>query len=194
MSLKRSDIKATFPDATPEQIQLLIEKHTETVEALQQQIETFKESASQSETLQKKLNELEAKHSADLEIANKAFEDYKNEVSNKETVSKKQELYRAELKAAKISDAAIEKAVKIADYSLIELEGDKLKNTKSIQESIMAEWGDFAVTTEVLGANTANPPQNLSSPVLTKEDINKMTAKQINENWEKVSEVLKNKT
>ena len=68
--------------------------------------------------------------------------------------------------------------MKVTDYSNADYDLDKdgkLKKADSIKESAKKEWSDCIVKTEVKGANSPEPPNNVGGGVKTKAEIMKIT-------------------
>ena len=89
---------------------------------------------------------------------------------------KKQSAYRELAKGVEgLSDTGIEKAVKYADYSKIELDKDgKIVDSDKHTEFIKSEWGGYTKQTTTQFNKTENPPANGGGGVKTKEEIYKM--------------------
>ena len=114
------------------------------------------------------------KDSEEYKTLDKAFKDYKAEVAAKETKAAKEAAYRTILKDAGLSDKAIEKAIKYAEWDKIELEADgKLKGASDHIKAVKEEWAEYVTTTTTTGAKTSTPPANSGGAKLTKEDIYK---------------------
>ena len=173
MSLTRKQLKGM--GLTEEQIDSVIEAHTETVEALKGQIETLKADSGKLKDVQKELDDLKngKDWKAEADKIRKDFDDFKASAEAKETESAKREALREIARGAGLSDAGIAKAVKYTDLSTVEMDKDgKVKNTDKLTESLKTEWGDYVATTQTRGAHVDNPPAN-NGAAKTKEDIYK---------------------
>ena len=69
----------------------------------------------------------------------------------------------------------------------------RIKEADTLTESVKTEWADFITTTSKKGADTANPPENDQTKTYTRADIQKMTAAEINQNWDAIKASLKPK-
>lgn len=158
MALTRKALKAM--GITDEQVDSIIEMHTETVDGLK----AYKADAEKLIEVQKELDALKAKgddgYKEKYEKEHKAFEDFKNEQSAKETRAAKEKAYRELLISAGISEKRIDSVLKVSDLSKIELEDGKVKGADELTKSIKTEWADFIVSTQTKGAETHNPPAN----------------------------------
>ena len=163
MSLTRKMLKAMGIEE--EKIDQIIEAHSETVDSLKADRDTYKEDAEKLKTVQKELDDLKAKgHDGWKEKHDKLkgeFDNYKKDVEAKETHSKKVEAYKTILKDAGLSEKGIEKAIKYAEWDKIELEADgKLKGASDHIKVAKEEWAEYVTTTTTTGAKTSNPPAN----------------------------------
>ena len=175
MALTRKSLKAM--GLTDEQVDSIIEMHTDTVDGLKNDISKYKADAEKLPGVQKELDDLKAKgddgYKEKYEKEHKAFEDFKTEQSNKEARAAKEKAYRDLLIAAGISEKRVDSVLKVSDIDNVELEDGKIKGADELTKTIKTEWADFIISTETRGANTHNPPANNSGKVLTKADIYK---------------------
>ena len=177
MSLTRKMLKAMGIEE--EKIDQIIEAHSETVDSLKADRDTYKEDAEKLKTVQKELDDLKAKGDDGWKEKHDKlkgeFDTYKKDVEAKETHSKKVEAYKAILRDANLSEKGIEKAIKYAEWDKIELEADgKLKGASDHIKAAKEEWAEYVTTTTTTGAKTSTPPANNGGSVKTKEEIYKM--------------------
>lgn len=163
MSLTRKMLKAMGIEE--EKIDQIIEAHSETVDSLKADRDTYKEDAEKLKTVQKELDDLKAKGDDGWKEKHDKlkgeFDTYKKDVEEKETHGKKVEAYRTILKDAGLSEKGIEKAVKYAEWDKIELETDgKLKCANDHIKAAKEEWAEYVTTTTTTGAKTSTPPAN----------------------------------
>ena len=161
MALTRKSLKAM--GLTDEQVDSIIEMHTETVDGLKQ----YKADAEKLPEVQKELDALKAKgddgYKEKYEKEHKAFEDFKTEQSKKETRAAKEKAYRELLISAGISEKRVDTVLKVSDLEKIELEDGKIKGADELTKTIKTEWADFIVNTQTKGADVHNPPANNTS-------------------------------
>lgn len=176
MSLTRKMLSAMGIEA--DKIDQIIEAHAETVNGLKTEIETQKEKADKLPDIQKELDDLKKSYEGkDYDKLKKEYDDYKAEVQKRETQAAKEKAYREALKDANLTDKGIEKAIKYADWSGIELEDDgKLKDAKTHIKAVREEWAEYITRTEKRGADTSTPPSNTGGK-LSREDIYKTDEK-----------------
>ena len=174
MSLTRKMLKAMGIEE--EKIDQIIEAHSETVDSLKADRDTYKEDAEKLKTVQKELDELKAKGDDGWKEKHDKlkgeFDKYKTDVQAKETHAAKEAAYRTILKDAGLSEKGIEKAVKYAEWDKIELETDgKLKCANDHIKAAKEEWAEYVTTTTTTGAKTSTPPANSGGAKLTKAEI-----------------------
>ena len=174
MSLTRKMLKAMGIEE--EKIDQIIEAHSETVDSLKADRDTYKEDAEKLKTVQKELDDLKAKGDDGWKEKHDKlkgeFDTYKKDVEAKETHSKKVEAYKAILRDANLSEKGIEKAIKYAEWDKIELEADgKLKGASDHIKAVKEEWAEYVTTTTTTGAKTSTPPVNTGGAKLTKAEI-----------------------
>ena len=164
---------------TDEQVDTIIEAHTETTDALKDQISTYKADADRLPNVQKELDNLKAAgndgYKEKYESEHQAFEDFKAEQSARETRAAKEKAYRSLLKDAGVLDSAISNIVDVSKLDDVELTKDgAIKGAEKLTEGIKTKWAGFIPKVQTQGAQTANPPSNTGSGVMTKEDIMKI--------------------
>jgi len=161
---------------TEEQIDSIIENHTETVNGLKDEIaqlteeketlakdkatltkenkalEKFKEEHSDDgeNKWQTKYNELKAEH-----------DKYKADVEAKETERKNKSAYRSILKEAGIMSDKIDTVLKVAELNKLKYDKDgKLENKDDLLKEVKEEWKALIPTTRTEGANVQTPPSS----------------------------------
>jgi hypothetical protein len=165
----------------------IMEGHNATVDALREEIDTYKKKAEKADELQKQLekaqkdlkeatsDEAEEKYKTKYEMLKDEFKEYKKGIEEKATKESKAKAYREILKEAGISDKRIESVLKVSDIDSIEFDDDgKVKDKDELLKGIKEEWSDFIQTADVQGANPENPPANIGGKTMTKEDIMKI--------------------
>lgn len=162
----------------PEKIDLIIEAHTDTVDALKDDRDKYKESADKVKGLEKELEEAKANAQTDSEWKEKYekehsdFETYKKEQAEKETQESIRSAYKKLLKEAGVSEKRIDSVLKVTDLSEIKLDKDgNLENSDKLTESIKKDWSDFITSTDTKGAQTITQPNNNTKAGMTKEEI-----------------------
>jgi len=180
-----------------EQIEQIIEAHTETVTGLKQQIadlgdqlttakNTGTADSDKLKDVQKKYNDLlaqveadnKAREGKDYDALKKEYEDYKAEVQEKAVRSAKEKAFRELLSDMKVSDKGTGMILKYMGVSNIELDEDgKLKDATALRKAVKEDWGDYIPTVEKKGAETQNPPTDGKGGAgkMTMDDIMKIS-------------------
>lgn len=175
MALTRKLLKGM--GLTEEQIDTIIEAHTDTVDGLKGDLARYKADAEKLSGVQAELEDLKAKGDDGWkekhDKVKREFDEYKAEQTQKETKTAKEAAYRELLKSAGISEKRIDSVLKVTDLSSVELEDGKIKNADDLRKSIKEEWADFVVTTDKKGADTKNPPAN-NGGAMSRDDIFKI--------------------
>lgn len=178
MALTRKSLKAM--GLTDEQVDSIVEMHTETVDGLKDKLKAAEEKATQLDGVQKELDALKAKggddYKARAEKAEKALNDYKAEVAAKETRAAKEQAVRAYFEGKSITGGNLNIAMRGAKDEIngLELDADgKIKDTSALDALVGGEYAALVVTTQTRGANTATPPAGNGGSKLTRADIYK---------------------
>lgn len=175
MSMTRKSLKAM--GLTDEQIDSIIEMHTETVDGLKDKLKTAEDKANKLDDVQKELDDLKANsgddYKAKYEAEKKAFADYKADQTAKETKAAKEKAVRAYFEGKNITGANLDIAMRGCrdEIGAIELDGDKIKDTAALDALVNGTFAGLVVTKTVQGARTANPPANNGGSKLTRADI-----------------------
>lgn len=175
MAMTRKALKAM--GLTDEQIDSIIEMHTETVDGLKDKLKTAEDKASKLDDVQKELDGLKANsgddYKAKYEAEKKAFADYKADQTAKETKAAKEKAVKAYFEGKNITGANLDIAMRGCrdEIGAIELDGDKIKDTAALDALVNGTFAGLVVTKSVQGAQTANPPANNGGSKLTKADI-----------------------
>ena len=180
MALTRKLLKGM--GLTEEQVDTIIEAHTETVDGLKADIKKFEGDAKKLPDVQKELDDLKAAgdggYKEKYEKEHSDFEKYKADVKTKETQTAKEKAYRAILKDSGLNERGIEKAIKYADWDKVELEADgTVKGASDHIKAVKEEWAEHVNTSNTTGANTTNPPANNQNPAAPKTIAEALRAK-----------------
>ena len=175
MAMTRKALKAM--GLTDEQIDSIIEMHTETVDGLKDKLKTAEEKANKLDDVQKELDGLKANSGDDwkskYEKEHNDFETYKKGVTEKETKAAKEKAVKAYFEGKNITGANLDIAMRGCrdEIGAIELDGDKIKDTAALDALVNGTFAGLVVTKTVQGAQTANPPAYNGGSKLTRADI-----------------------
>ena len=175
MALTRKLLKGM--GLTDEQVDTIIEAHTDTVDGLKADVSKYKTDAEKLSDVQKKLDDLKAKGDDGWKEKHDKlkgeFDKYKGDIEAKETKANKEKAVRAFYESKGITGKNLEIAMRgsRAEIDGIELDGDKIKDNSALDALVKGDFSGLVATTTTKGANTANPPANNGGGALTKKDI-----------------------
>ena len=178
MAFTRKTLKAM--GYTDEQVDGLIELHTEVTDGLKAEINKYKADAEKLPTVQKELDDLKAKGDGGFkkkyDDEHAAFEKYKTEQSAKETAAAKEKAVRAYFEGKKITGKNLDLAIRAAkaEIDAAELDGDKIKDTKAFDDLVAGDLSGLVTTTRIRGVHTQTPSGNGGGATMTKADIAKI--------------------
>ena len=178
MAFTRKTLKAM--GYTDEQVDGLIELHTEVTDGLKAEINKYKADAEKLPTVQKELDDLKAKGDGGFkkkyDDEHAAFEKYKTEQSAKETAAAKEKAVRAYFEDKKITGKNLDLAIRAAkaEIDAAELDGDKIKDTKAFDDLVAGDLSGLVTTTRIRGVHTQTPSGNGGGATMTKADIAKI--------------------
>lgn len=147
-------------------IDQIIEAHTETTEALKKQRDGYKTEADKVAELEKQLEDAKANASDGdgfkdkYEKEHEAFVSFKKDIEAKAARTAKETAARAYLKDKGINDKSLGLAIKALGNGIdaLELDGDTIKDSKSLDEALSGDLAPLVTTKETKGADTATPP------------------------------------
>lgn len=173
MALTRKLLKGL--GLTDEQIETIIDAHSETVAGLKTERDGFKTDAEKLADVQRELDDIKKDGwKGKYETEKAAHDTLKQEIADKEARAAKIAAYRQLLTDENISEKRIDTVIKASAALIDSIELDKDgKPTKAdeIKQTIKTEWSDFVVTTKQVGAKVEHPPKNTGGGKMTREDI-----------------------
>lgn len=178
MALTRKMLKAMSIE--DDKIEQIIDANAESIEALKEERDNYKNDAEKLAKVQKELDRMKEDAAKDdgknpykvkYEAIKEEFEAYKKDVKDKETKATKEEAVRALLKECGISEKRLNAVVKVTDLDKYELDEEgKIKDAEDHKKALKEEWSDFIPTEGTKGASTSTPPTN-NGGGMTKSDI-----------------------
>ena len=177
MALTRKLLKGM--NLTEEQMDTIIEAHTETVDGLKSDVQKYKADAEKLPAVQKELDDLKAAgdggYKEKYEKVKKEFDDYKSDVSAKETKTAKEKAVRTYYESKNITGKSLDIAMRgsAAEIDAVELENGKIKDASALDELISGTFSGLVSKTTVTGAKTDTPPaaNSTGKSAKTKEEI-----------------------
>lgn len=136
MALTRKLLKGM--GLTDEQVDTIIEAHTDTVDGLKADVTKYKADAEKLPDIQKQLDDLKAEgddgYKEKYEAEHRAFETYKAGITEKESKAAKEKAVRAYFESKNITGANLDLAMRGCgeEMAALELDGEKIKDTKSL--------------------------------------------------------------
>lgn len=154
----------------------IISAHTDTVNALKEQRDSYKEAADKLPSVQKELNDMKANAKEDpykekYEALQNEYKEYKDSVNKEKEKAAKEKAYRELVKDAGISEKRIDSIIKVTDIDAIEMDENGIKDYDNVKQKVREEWSDFIVTETKAGAKTSTPPKNQGGTTMSKEEI-----------------------
>ncbi len=175
MALTRKLLKGM--GLTDEQVDTIIEAHTDTVDGLKADLNRYKTDAEKLPGIQKQLDDLRAAgdggYKEKYEKEHSDFEAYKSDIKAKESKAAKEKAVRAYFESKNITGANLDLAMRGCgeEMSALEMDGDKIKDTKSLDTLIEGTYKGLVSTTRTKGADPATPPANTGNGAMTKDQI-----------------------
>lgn len=174
MALTRNFLKAL--GLNEEQINSIVEAHTETISGIKDELKTAKVKADKFDEVEKELNDLKAEKAGTEDFKSKyekehtEFENYKSEVSAKETKAAKEKAVKAYFESKGITGKNLAIAMRGCKSELdgIELDGEKIKDKTALDELVKGDFAGLVATTKIKGATTAKPPANTGGSTFEK--------------------------
>lgn len=162
MALTRKYLKSM--GLTEEQVDSIIDAHTETLDGLKNEVAKYKADAEKLPDIQKELDDLKkgggedykARYEAEKAAHDKTRADYEA----KETAATNERLFRAELTAAGITGKRADQIVKLTDMSAFKVKDGAYEDAKAVQDHIRTEYSEFVPETITRGADVPTPPSN----------------------------------
>ena len=180
MAFTRSTLKAM--GFTDDQVQSLIDLHTEVTDKLKADIKTYKEDAEKLSDVQRQLDEANSKieaakkddYKGKYESEKAAHDKLKEDIKVKETTAKKSTALKAYLKEKGYSDNGITKITKYGDYIKdIELDEDgKIKDADKLIGKVETEWSEYKPQ-----AGTSNFKPNVPTGVQSSKPKSEIAAR-----------------
>ena len=190
MSITRKLLKGM--GLTEEQVDTIIEAHTETVDGLKADISRYKADAGKLAGVQKELDDLKAAgdggYKVKYEKEHSDFEAFKSNITAKEAKAAKEKAVRAFFESKNITGANLDLAMRGCgeEMAALERDGDKIKDTKGLDALLSGAYKGLVSTMQQQGANPANPPAGTPAKRYTTEELRSMSAAEINANWDAI--------
>lgn len=161
MALTRNLLKTM--GLTEEQVNTIIESHSETVEALKKERDDYKAKADTVETLTKERDDYrtKAEKASDAAKVQAEFDAYKSGVEKDKLNARKTTALDAAFTSFGVKrDTARRMMLREWELDKVELDEDgKIKDMDGIKAVVEKDYADFITTTDTKGTPPANPPK-----------------------------------
>jgi len=186
---------------SPEQMERIMELHGASVEALKAKTSATREKlVEQIKTLKKELSEqadgsFKEQYEAlalEYDSQKEAMEQYlaKQECEVKDAAVKKL-LATGCKEHGRLHPAALAKAMESYEREIVQLDEDgAILNPDEVLAYFVKHWGEFFGKVQSKGVDVGSSHGSSARPAYTKEAVAKMSAAEINKNWELVREAL----
>lgn len=177
MALTRKLLKGM--GLTDEQVDTIIDAHTDTVDGLKADVSRYKADAEKLPSVQKQLDDLKAAgdggYKEKYEKEHSDFEAYKSGVTAKESKAAKEKAVRAYFESKNITGANLDLAMRGCgeEMAVLELDGEKIKDTKALDALVDGTYKGLVAKASVrvdMGGRL-----NDGGKPMTKDEIMKIT-------------------
>lgn len=145
-----------------DKIDQIIDAHAETVNALKDERDEFKDAADRLKEAEAELEGLKAKPADDFkekyEKEHADFEAFKVDTAKAAADREKKSLYRKLLTDAGVDPKRMDAVMRVADLSDIAVEDGAIKDADKVAEKVRGEWSDFIPATGTKPAKVDTPP------------------------------------
>lgn len=159
MALTRNFLKSM--GLTDEQVNAIIEGHSDTVTALTKERDDARTAASKVDELTRERDDYKAKFekAGDAAKVQADFDAYKKQVEGEKTKAVKTSAIRAAFTAAGVNRPEFaELLLGKVDFDKVEMDGDKIKDTASLIDPLKASYAGCFGTVNTNGTPPTNPP------------------------------------
>ena len=163
MALTRKLLKGM--GLTDEQVDTIIEAHTDTVDGLKADIGRYKADAEKLHGIQKELDDLKKEdadggYKAKYEKEKKDFQDFKDGVAAKESAAAKEKAARAYFQSKGIPAESMGLVIRGAKAEIdgLKLDGESIKDTAALDGLLSGDYKGLIGKTTATGTQTQTPP------------------------------------
>lgn len=162
MALTRKLLKGM--GLTDEQVDTIIEAHTETVDGLKGDVQRYKADADKLPDIQKELDDLKKGDGEDFktryEREHREFQEYKDGITKKEAAAAKEKAARAYFESKGIPAKSMGLVIRGAKSEIegLELDGEKIKDAKALDDLLDGDYKGLIGRSKKTGTETETPP------------------------------------
>lgn len=176
MALTRKLLKGL--GLTDEQVDTIIEAHTETVEGLKGDIQKYKDDAEKLPKVQKELDDLKKEggddYKAKYDKEHQDFQAYRDGIAKKEAAAAKEKAARAYFESKGIPAKSMGLVIRGAKGEIdgLELDGEKIKDASALDSLLDGDYKGLIGRSKKTGTDTETPP-DASGGAKSRADIYK---------------------
>ncbi|MBQ7850197.1 MAG: hypothetical protein IJ343_10775 [Clostridia bacterium] len=189
MALTRRLLKEL--ELNDETIGRIIAAHAETVDALRAELDAARTAAASNDGAAAErdaLREAAANHQQEAERLRSEYEAYRQSVAAERTQQTRQAFLRAALSRAGANEQALSLLARAIETTDDDWDGDALRDERTVLSPIREQYAAFFSAPRPLPTDRVSPP--LNGHILTREDVRRMSAEEINRNWSQVCSAL----
>ena len=164
-------------ESMSEAIDSIIDGHVTSINALREEIATYKADAEKLPSIQKELDDLKATSNDEwktkYQSEHDAFEQFKASVAAEKELSTKKALYTNLLKEQHVDEKRLEAILRVTDFNNMTVKDGKFVDADKLVEAIKNDWSGFIVSEHTDGAGVDTPPSGTNA--MTKADFEKMS-------------------
>lgn len=149
-----------------EKIDQIIEAHTEVTDALKAKVTEAENKAKDYDDVVRERDDLKSKANDGFkekyEKEHAEFEKFKSDLQEKESRAAKEKAVKAYFESKDIKGTNLDIAMRgsVAEINAIEMDGDKIKDTKALDDLVSGTFAGLVVKTAKKGTDSPNPPAN----------------------------------
>ena len=177
---KRSEIRKIIGDACTEQMETaLVALHLSVLDPLKDDLQRAEDKVKDYDAIKKERDDLKAAAGEDFkkkyEDEHKAFSAYKKDQEAKANAAVIDKAGRAYFEGKGITGANLEIAMRAAreEINALVMDGEKIKDTASLDKLVENELKGLVVKTSKNGAPTVTPPKSGGGKIMTRDEIYK---------------------
>jgi len=186
MALTRNFLKSM--GLTEEQVNAIIENHTDSIDGLKAELATARAAAETVEALTKERDELKDKLSkaGDAAKVQAEFDAYRQQVEAEKANAIKTAAVRKTLKDSGVArDEFLELLLGKVDLAKVEMEGEAVKDAAALVDPLKAAYAGCFAQENTGGTPPLEPPAG-GNKTYTRDQLRQMSPAEINRNWDAI--------
>lgn len=159
---------------TEEQVNAVIEEHTNTINGLKAERDANKAAADKVTSLEAQIEDLKKSDWKEkYETEHKAFDEYKSKVESEKTLGEIRTAYRNLLKAQNVGEKDIDLVMEASEKTIsgLKMKDGKLDGEEALAEAIKTKFARYITKQKTDGADPETPPDHGEKPTMTRAEI-----------------------